>query len=355
MNYTYHFPAVKGHQAGRDYFTTMVPLKLLSKLFPSDLDMLPAEYRAQRVLNESRIPEIKKYILDNRNAYVFSALAASISGKMNFVSADDEVGFLDVDMNSSFMINDGQHRKAAIEAALEEDETLGDETIPIVFFMDEGLERNQQMFTDLNKHAVKTSNSLSTLYDSRDEISKATKEVIDTVPFFSRYTDKERDILGKNSSKLFTISTIYKANKKIVHADSCSKSDIQFLIKFWKMVSSNITEWQMVLNKALTKKDLKESYIVTLAVVISAFGKLGRYFYDNKNVDMSECLPKLCDIDWSRTNPEWVGRAIRYDGKVLGSDEAVTLISNIIKESIDVPLSKDEIVKEKKLMESRTK
>ena len=241
----------------------------------------------------------------------------------------------------------------AIEAALQNDETLGDETIPIVVFRDEGLERSQQMFTDLNKHAVKTSNSLSTLYDSRDEISKATKEVIESVPFFRRYTDKERDILGKNSSKLFTISTIYKANKKIIHSDSCNEEDVEFLKKYWGMVCANITEWQMVMEKGLTKKDLKENYIVTLAVVIAAFGRLGRYFYDNRDVEMNGFIPKLCDIDWSRTNDEWIGRVIRPNGKVLGSDEAVTLICNQIKQTIGIPLSKEEVVKEKKLLESR--
>ena len=50
-------------------------------------------------------------------------------------------------------------RKAAIEAAMLEDKTLEDETISIVFFRDNGLTRSQQMFTDLNKHAVKTSNT----------------------------------------------------------------------------------------------------------------------------------------------------------------------------------------------------
>ena len=60
-------------------------------------------------------------------------------------------------MDSIFLINDGQHRKAAIEAAMQEDDSLGKETISIVFFGDNGLERSQQMFTDLNKYAVKTS------------------------------------------------------------------------------------------------------------------------------------------------------------------------------------------------------
>lgn len=109
------------------------------------------------------------------------------------------------------------------------------------------------MFTDLNKHAVKTSNSLSTLYDARDQIAVATKNVIDSIPFFKKYTDKERDILGKNSSKLFTLSTLYKANQKILHSTQCSKEDERFLIQYWKLLSDNIEEWQDVMNKQLAK------------------------------------------------------------------------------------------------------
>lgn len=347
MNFAYQFPAVRGVQAGREYYISMVPLKLLSKLFPSDDEIVAPEYRAQRKINEARIPEIKKYILENRNNYVFSALSASIDGEFSFVSNDNaDIGVLHVDMDSVFLINDGQHRKAAIEAAMQEDESLGKETISIVFFGDNGLERSQQMFTDLNKHAVKTSNSLSTLYDSRDAVAVATKEVINAVPFFKRFTDKERDILGKNSGNLFTLNAIYKANLKIVHNDNCDAA-VEFLTSYWKMVAENINEWQEVMNRSLTKKDLRENYIITLAITLTALGKLGRYFYDNPHVDMESNLKKLQGIDWSRYNEEnWLGRTIREDGKVMNSEEAVTLTCSKIKQLIGVPLGKDEQAKE---------
>ena len=60
MNFAYQFPAVRGVQAGREYYISMVPLKLLCKLFPSDDEIVAPEYRAQRKINEARIPEIKK-------------------------------------------------------------------------------------------------------------------------------------------------------------------------------------------------------------------------------------------------------------------------------------------------------
>lgn len=354
MVFSYRFPAVKGVQAGREYFISMVPLKLLPKLFPIEDELLLPEYRAQRRINDARIPEIMRYILDNRNTYVFSALSASIDGSYEFMPLEgSDAGILEIDMESTFLINDGQHRKAAIEAAMAEDGSLANETISIVFFRDDGLARSQQMFTDLNKHAVKTSNSLATLYDARDEIAVATKQVINNVEFFNRFTDKERDILGKNSSKLFTLNMIYKANQRIFHADQLVEGDNEFLLSFWRGVSKNIPEWQEVMDKSLTKKALREHYIVSLAITISAFGKLGRYFYDHRDLDMETYLTRLRHIDWLRTNRDWVGRITRENGKVLNSEEAIALTCSYIKSRIGIPLCKEEQQREKHLMEMK--
>lgn len=349
MNFTYKFPAVRGIQANTEYYISMVPMNLLSKLFSENTDntVLP-EYRAQRKLNETRIPEISNYILDNRNSYVFSALSASIDGKFNFVPSKEfeNVGVLEVDMNAIFLINDGQHRKAAIEKALQEDTSLSNETISIVFFKDEGLTRSQQMFTDLNKHAVKTSNSISTLYDTRDKLAVITNNIINKISFFRKFTDKEKDNLGKNSSNLFTLINIYKANQKIVHGE-CLDEDEEFLYNYWKLVADSIIEWNEVMNRQLTKKDLRENYIITLAVTISALGKLGSFFYENRNYDINTFIPKLRDIDWLRSNSDWRNRVIRPNGKVQNNDEAVYLTCTKIKELIGIPLSKEEENREK--------
>jgi len=350
MNFCYKFPAVRGIQAGSEYYITMVPMGLLSKLFvDTDNTVLP-EFRAQRKLNEQRIPEIANYILRNRNSYVFSALSASIDGKFKFQSIVDseDVGILEVDMNATFLINDGQHRKAAIERALNEDESLANETISIVFFKDEGLARSQQMFTDLNKYARKTSNSQDTLYDSRDSLAVATRSIINEIPFFKRFTDKERDNLGKNSCNLFTLNNLYKANHKIIHGE-CTGEDKNFLYKYWNTLSNNICEWQDVMNKSLTKKDLRENYIVTLAITILSFGKLGYFFYENKDYDMNLYLEKLRYIDWSRSSDNWKNRVIRSNGTVQINDEAVNLTYIKIKELINLPITKDELNKVKNL------
>ncbi|WP_306460754.1 DNA sulfur modification protein DndB, partial [Mycobacterium tuberculosis] len=62
----------------------MCPLRLIPKIFLFDEEEIPAEHRAQRLMNKSRIPEITNYILENSKDYIFSSLTASVDGEMRF-------------------------------------------------------------------------------------------------------------------------------------------------------------------------------------------------------------------------------------------------------------------------------
>src|SRR5262249_53412757 len=152
----------------------------------------------------------------NRDTYVFSALTASIDGEVRFDgfgSSTDErkIGLLHVPMSAQFIINDGQHRRAAIESALRENPDLGDETIAIVMFIGVGLERCQQMFADLNRYAIRPSKSLGVLYDHREEAAKLTKLLILKSSVFRDVVEMERSTLSARSRKLFTLSALYTA------------------------------------------------------------------------------------------------------------------------------------------------
>src|SRR3954452_8130336 len=87
-SFSYVFSALKGVQAGRDYFVAMCPLKLIPKIFLFDEDEIPAELKAQRALNKARVPEIARYLVDNPKEYVFSSITASIVGEVRFHPSD---------------------------------------------------------------------------------------------------------------------------------------------------------------------------------------------------------------------------------------------------------------------------
>lgn len=345
----YKFPAIKGLQADEEFYTCMVPLGLLGKIFvDTDNDVMP-EFRAQRKLNEARIPDIKNYILNNRNSYVFSALAASIDGEIHFVPScdNDEIGILEINMNSKILINDGQHRKAAILAAIEEDETLGQETIAVVLYKDKGLMRSQQMFTDLNKHAVNTSKSLNALYDSKDQCSIITKRVLNNVDFLNKYTDKEKDNLGKFSQMLFTLNNLVNANRRVVksfeNANLSSDSAVEFLTDFWKQTTTNINEWNDLERREISKKELRENFIITQGIAILALGYLADYFFNHKEYSMDEYLTNLRNIDWSRNNKKcWLGCAIKINGRINRTNAGINLTFLRIKSMIGLPLFESE-------------
>ena len=349
----YRFSAMRGIQANSEYFVCMIPLGVLSKIFIEDSsDVLP-EFRAQRKLNEQRIPEIRDYIINNRDSYVFSALAASVDGEVTFFPTKESgnIGELEIDMNAAFLINDGQHRKAAIIEAIEFDESLKDETIALVLYRDKGLARSQQMFTDLNKHAVNTSKSLNTLYDSKDPMAVMTKQVVAQVPFLRKYTDKEKDNLANYAAKLFTLNVFYDVNKRIIKNPVNIEEESRFLIDFWTTIVANMRDWNDMDNGELSKKELREAYISLRGITLHAFGKLGEYFFSHPQYDLHKCLTGLSKIDWSRSNLEcWENRAITDKGRINRNEKGIFLTYIQIKRLLNLEIDSEEAAREKQLL-----
>lgn len=343
MDFSYTFPAVKGVQAKKDYYITMIPLRYLAKILPEPGEYLPPEMRSQRRINEQRIPGMKNYIIDNRDTYIFSSLTASIDGEFHFEEQGIEnVGNLKISMDAKILINDGQHRRAAISQALLEDDTLGDETISVVFFEDRGLKQSQQMFSDLNMNAQKSSNSINTCFETRDALAVITKEIVANNEFLCKYTDLEKDNLGKNSSKLFTLYNIYRVNKKIVGKDIINDKTESFLQEFWTCVVNSIPEWSELERKEITKKDLREEYVTTLGVTLLSFSRIGLWLFKNEKYSVREYIEKFKLIDWRRSNKIWVNRMIRPNGKIINNENAICLIGNAIKKEIEMPLTREE-------------
>lgn len=348
-NFFYTFPALKGNQASKDFFVIMCPLKILSKLFIFNEDELPAEHRAQRILNRTRIPEMATYIVNNPKDYVFSSVTASIDGDFEFTPLnkdfDDKVGIIKVSMDSRLLINDGQHRRAAIEDALKAAPELGDETISVVLFIDEGLKRSQQIFADLNKHAVNVSKSIGILYDSRDPIAMISKSLLENNKYLKYFTDTENPSLSKFSPKLFTLSSVNETNKKLLSKLNTSDPKIAtFVEEFWDVLCENMKEWQFVFNKDINPHLFRNDYISSNGVVLEALGLVGNYLYKNNPYDWKAILSNVSTIDWHRSNlADWQHRVIGPTGRIVKSATYVRLTNNKIKIKLNIPLTKEEL------------
>ncbi|OWA34253.1 DNA sulfur modification protein DndB [Saccharibacillus sp. O16] len=359
MNFSYTFPALRGIQAGREFYTVMCPLRLIPKIFLFDEEEIPAEHRAQRLMNKSRIPDIANYILENPKDYIFSSLTASVDGDMKFKESSKDmkdVGYLTISLDSKFLINDGQHRRAAIEEALKISPDLGDETISVVFFHDLGLTRSQQMFSDLNRHAVNTTSSIGILYDHRDQLSLITKSLIADIPLLERYTDREKVSLSKNSPKLFALNHIFNATSKLINkrkGDMVSEQEKEFVTEFWKLLCHSIPEWQDVLKKKISPRELRVHSVVAHGIFLEALGIVGYYLYLNHPDEWQTYIKNLKSIDWNRENKtDWQGRAYGNTGRINKTGETVQLTANLIKTKIGLPLTEQEQKMENRFKEA---
>lgn len=299
----FSFPAVKGIQANMEYYVTMMPLDCIPKLFTFSDENLAPEIRSQRTLNKARIPEMCNYILQNPTSYVFSALTASIDGEVCFepTDANSSLGILSIAMSSKLLINDGQHRRAAIEAALKKNPDLKYEHISMVLYHDIGLKRSQQMFSDLNRFAIRPTQSLNILYDNRDSSSVLVKDVISSIPEFSTLIDKEHTSIPNRSVALFTLSAIYRGTTALLKTLPISRDEqLTLAIDYWTSVYSNMPEWQKVSAGEVKSYVIRKDSLSPLSITIRALGQVGNELYTKYPNAWKEKLKKLQNIDWSK-------------------------------------------------------
>lgn len=347
--FEYVFPAIRGVQALREFYVSMCPLRLISKLFLFNEEELVPELRAQRTLNKSRIPEITQYILHHRDSYTFSAITASIDADVRFEpfglnGENKRVGLLHIPMSAKFIINDGQHRRRAIELALLENPDLADESIAVVFFMDVGLERCQQMFADLNRYAIRPSKSIGVLYDHRDDMARLTKYIVMKSPFFRGLVDMERSTLSLRSRKLFTLSSIYAATTALLVnvTEGSLEEQTHTVVNFWEELSRLFPEWHLVQAHKMSAGDVRKDFIHSHGVALQAMGRAGNTILRKATRNWRRSLKHLNSIDWSRSNTTlWEGRALS-GGKVSKAGHNITLTTNVIKRYLNLELTPEE-------------
>jgi len=347
--YCFMFPAVRGMQAGRPFYIATCPLITIPKIFVFDEEEVPPELRAQRTLNKSRIPAMVKYLVENPNDYVFSALTVSVDTSVTFKDSDPEntpnLGTLRVPLNAQILINDGQHRRKAIEEALKENPDLGDDNIPVLFFVDEGLTRSQQMFVDLNKYAVKPNTSLADCYDKRDPSSEVARYLSANVLPFKGFTEMEKSNISSSSGKLFTLSGIKQATRTLMGKgprESYSEEEQELAASYWKAIYNVTPEWKMVCNKELSPSQFRQEYIHAHGIGLHALGVMGHTLLTDQPIEWRNLLKGLEKVDWRKSNTTFANRCINQQGRLSKATVNIQLVANALKTELGLALSPEE-------------
>lgn len=324
MNVSYTFPATRGIQAGKPFFSTTVAFKYLVRLFRFDDEFVPAQLRAQRTLNETRAKGIADYILSNPDTYVLPAITASCDASMKFTPMSDEhaIGILQIPITATLLINDGQHRRRGIELALQENPLLADHAVSVMIMFDQGLEFSQQIFSDINSRASKPSGSLNALYDLRNPFARWILDILEKRPAYKARIDMENASPGKKSPQLWSLVAFHafinmltgvneKNIKSLASLDKKTEEVLVFLDRL-----NTIPLWSGMLNGEMSAESVRDNYIVSHAVFLHALGTFGAYVCDLAQLD------GLAKVDPSKASDLWKGRSV-VAGKMIKTTTGV--------------------------------
>src|SRR5438874_7116038 len=98
------FPAMEATIGQRTYYACLMKLNAIPKMFTfRDWIEFTPEDREQRILNKKRVPDIAKYVLDNEDGYLFSAITASYKCQVEFtpLNGNADIGTLKMEFEDA--------------------------------------------------------------------------------------------------------------------------------------------------------------------------------------------------------------------------------------------------------------
>lgn len=192
---------------------------------------------------------------------------------------------------------------------------LAEDTISVVVLPDGGLERSQQIFSDLNRTVHKTSKSLDILFDHRLPINRITMACVEEVPLFEDRIDKERVSLSVRSAKFATLSGLQQANVQLLGnlPENLAEADVDDMrslaVDFWTRLTDLVVPWRDILEGDTKPQHARQVYVSSYALSLWALGFAGgaaRAAHDTTRYWI-EILDGLSGIDWRKTNSDWQG------------------------------------------------
>ncbi len=242
-----HFPCVKGTMGDWTYYVTVMAVsdtvhyvRYAEEVCPNkDLDLM-----IQREVS-ARSKQIVDYLQTQDQRFFGSLIVAAYDGKPKFLpisfadgallgELEGKIGILQFDGSEQYYAVDGQHRLAALKAAVEkaplryENDQVS--VIVICHAKDaEGMARARRLFTTVNRYAKKTSPVTNIVMDEDDGVAVLTRRLIREEPFFAarvkvltqRPNRPPKLATGEamqvsDKPYLMAVGTFYKCNKALL-------------------------------------------------------------------------------------------------------------------------------------------
>ncbi len=338
----------------------------------------------QRGLGE-RTDEIVKYLINTPGRFLGAIIVAAWGGNPQYhpvtmsdpdgllKDIDSDFGVLEFNGAQQYFALDGQHRLKAIKDALKQNPDLGMEDLCVLmvshFDSEDGRQRTRRLFTNINKHAKKTTKAEDIALDEDDAAAIITRRLLAEHDFLK--TDgRVRVIAGVsddgglklatgNVSKtdptaIFTMGGLYEVVKSLITAfrmdaygcDSNVRPADEVLDRTFEQVSSRIDELltccgniQQHLVGAISarevrapKSDESKGHPFMRALVQRVVVRVIEHALSQKLLTWSDLQLRLSQLPWTLSDCPW-NSVISVDGakvKMLTNRDFATLLQKLL-------------------------
>mgnify|MGYP003637655189 CR=1 FL=1 len=366
-DFTYTFGAVLGQQNGRPFYQATVPFRTLASMLKLD-DDFDVNKRSQRLVDTTRAKKVAKYLHKNRDGFfVIPPLVGFIDGDFKFeeVPLDGfvNVGKMKVDLNSRFMLFDGQHRAFGIREAMALAPDLGQESVSIMFFANMTLSERQQAFHDINFTQKTPAAALCIAYNGRSDFDKMVSDVF-SQSSIRGIIEYEKNTASGKSNKIYSLKTLKDFTINFCGSD-LQKHTQKLLSEYVEALFSTINipahltrieveNSELIKHGFVPANAYRVNYILPHAVTLKALGLLGRSLLSEHPNDWRQKLEALGNRNtFDKFSELWLDRCVTCREKMLSNKRAVRLTANKLKELCGLPLSPEEREEEKVFLAER--
>jgi DNA sulfur modification protein DndB len=332
-----------------------------------------------------RTNEIVKYLLTNESRFLGSMIVAAWGGKplyhpvtMNdpdglLQNLDSDFGVLEFNGSQQYFAIDGQHRLRAIKDSIKQNPDLGNEDICVLivshFDNEEGRRRTRRLFTNINKHAKKTTKAEDIALDEDDPIAITTRRLLMEHWFLKqngrvRVVSKSNDDGGlklatgnvskTDSTALFTMGGLYEIVKSLVSGfglaaagkDQSMRPTDEILESTYDGVSVNIDKLLAacgniaeLLEKSSSARELRapkhdegQGHPFMRAMIQRVIANVVAHCIQGKLMEWDELQTALSQMDWTLAAAPW-NVVARQDGskvKMLTNRDYPNLLQKLL-------------------------
>jgi DNA sulfur modification protein DndB len=253
------------------------------------------------------------------------------------------LGMLTLDQQDPLIIVDGQHRLGAIEKAVKEDPELRNDSIALVLCPYISMEMNQQLFSDLNRTAKKTSKSLDVFFNRRDIENRVVQKVVGEVSVFKERVDVENISVAKSHDKVFTLAGIYQATTpmikgaplgELLQARLNQENEDEysvFLAAAWEFIAEQFPEWGKVASGELNIDQQRPNYLHWNSGVLSSIGEFVGLAMRERGTGWKDAVKTALthpdNGNWRRDMTQWQGLVLAGEQVLPRSAVRVQLIA----------------------------